>query len=251
MWKNLKIRGKLLSAFCLLLLIFAVSIGWSWKRIGNVKESNISLANNNVPTMLLNAAIDRDLQSMYLAMRTYQYKELASDLNTIKSLRDKVQKEIAAAQSRSASDPSLTGLKRLAENVVPSFQAYIENVDKVFSGVSTKNALYGDIEVMGKELDALAAEMLKKQYNELRKEASLDESRILRRLERLEPSIAIHAAVIELQGKIRSAAARGDVEAIQSTEKMVEDIVAQCKALRQITTQESMKAPWLNSKKRG
>ncbi|MDR1622866.1 MAG: hypothetical protein LBS00_10875, partial [Synergistaceae bacterium] len=120
MWKNLKIRGKLLSGFGLLLLIFAGAVGWGWARIERVKAGNVFLAQNNVPTMLLNTTIDRDIQGMYLAMRTYQYRELDSDLNAVKNARDKIQKQLDTAKSNYVNDSRLTGLKPLAEKVDPN-----------------------------------------------------------------------------------------------------------------------------------
>jgi methyl-accepting chemotaxis protein len=214
----------------------------SWKKIGNVKEKNIFLAQNNVPIMLLNSVIDRNIQNAYLAMRTYQFKELDSELNTVNDLKDKIQKELDTARSNYARDPSLTGLKRLVENVASPFYAYIENVDKVFAAVSKKNELLKNIEAVGKELDTLAKQMVEMQYNELKTDAC-QETRVLRRLDRIKASVSISVAVTGLQGKIRSAAARGDVEEIQSTEAIIDDIVTQCEALRQETVQANMQAP--------
>ncbi|MDR1977338.1 MAG: methyl-accepting chemotaxis protein [Synergistaceae bacterium] len=243
MWKNLKIRGKLLSGFGLLLFIFAGAISWSWMGIDSVREGNVFLAQSNVPTMLLTTTIDRDIQDMYLAMRTYQYKELDSDLNSVKNTREKIQKELDTAKVTYTQDSRLKDLQPIVEKVTPAFRTYTENIDKVVSMIAKKSVSYKAVENIGKELSDLAAEIVQEQYKAMEEDATRDTSRVLRRLERLKESVAINVATVDLRGVIQRAIAHGDIEEIQAANAIIENIVAQCKALRQITTQSDRQTP--------
>jgi methyl-accepting chemotaxis protein len=146
MWRNIKMSGKLLIGFGLLLVVFVLSVLFSWLVLKNVSESNMFLAQQVVPSMTEGAQFERDAYEVFLAARAAANSPTAAAIADATAKSATAQKSLAEVIALYTRTPGLVGPAHTATIVAPLAKQYISLLGDLLSALGRKNSALATME---------------------------------------------------------------------------------------------------------
>ncbi|MDR1378561.1 MAG: methyl-accepting chemotaxis protein [Synergistaceae bacterium] len=170
MWRNLKIGGKLLLGFGLVLIAFLIAILIAWKDINDVRSDSNFLATAVVPAMVKTTSLERDLYAFSLQVMRMRFEGSEQSVADVKTGQAKIQKLLDEIFGFSAAHPNIEAMRLVTEKVLPLADNYLKMLKKAISASAKKNALYSIMQNSGESMYALINDALNALYTETREE---------------------------------------------------------------------------------
>ena len=218
MWRNLRIRFKLLIGFGLLLVVFLLSVITVWRDVTYVQEISHFLSTALVDSMKASSELERALNETFMAVRLMQFTESEESIAEVKKLLVTVQKDMDEMIALGRVYPSLDLPKIVQENLLPSFKAYVALIDATISDIQIKQMRYSKALKAGETMADATAQITETIHtlteNDVRNNASPEQ--ILSRLHLIKIGESITLDVTNLRRGIQTAISTRNTEAIKT-----------------------------------
>ncbi|MDR2529018.1 MAG: methyl-accepting chemotaxis protein [Synergistaceae bacterium] len=159
MWKDLKIRFKLLLGFGLVLFVFTAAVVITLRDITPVKANSEFLATGVVPSMVLTDALARESYGLLLAARLLEFTESEEAVEGLRKVQKSLQNVMEEVYKLGGNRGDLEDLRYEIDKVFPLYATYAQMLDKTVDGVTKKQALYAEAVKAGEEMSVSLAAM--------------------------------------------------------------------------------------------
>ena len=158
MWKNIKIRFKLLLGFGLLLVVFLAAVAVTWSHLNAVRDSE-ELAEAIIAVMREISTLERNANEYLSAFRQMQYAQTEESFSYVKEKEIIVQKDIDIILASGAANSSLQAPKYVQDKFVPRYKEFVEAVDKAITDLRKKKEHDLAAGVYGNEISKYVSEI--------------------------------------------------------------------------------------------
>jgi len=159
-WRNIKISGKLLLGFGLILCIFIVSILAVRQYVKIVEDGSHTLDERVAPALELVTVFNDDIYKLLLAMRSVQYTESPEAIAGYREQLDKVLKTESEIAEMNGKYPELLAPSHVVNAVMPVGMQFVDLVDRTILQIEKKKTLMEAFRRDGVYLSNTAADMI-------------------------------------------------------------------------------------------
>jgi len=181
MWKNFKIRTKMLIGFGLVFAVFGLSILVTGSYLDDIRKENDFIANRVIPAQALCIAINDNSYELMLELRAFLAEESQESAARSRQLIANIQKTMSEIQDLYATTPQLESLAHQVNAVFPRLREYFGVIEQSFTATFAKNELQARMEEIGNELSRQTIEFKQLLVNSALMEAGTATSDTFRR----------------------------------------------------------------------
>jgi methyl-accepting chemotaxis protein len=158
MWRNFKLSTKFMLGFGGLLFIFAVSVFIAWREINRVVVSNELLIKQVVPASLAGTEFECDAYEVFVAVKDMHYTGTDRSIAIVQDKVAKVKKSYDKIMALHNLYPDLKGPSHVAKVITPTYEAYLNILDRTFAGITKMNASFAILAKAGAEMTSRSIE---------------------------------------------------------------------------------------------
>jgi methyl-accepting chemotaxis protein len=160
MWKNFKIRGKLLIGFIMVLAVFGASVIVSWSYLSNIREENQFITNRVIPAQMLCSDINDQVDALFMALYVFRADQTAENVTIAKQWIADIQKTMDKISAFHNEAPEIEALNHQINKVFPKLKEYFGRINDCVEATFKKNDIYKSLIPIGDGL-FLAAQSFK------------------------------------------------------------------------------------------
>ncbi|MDR2522849.1 MAG: methyl-accepting chemotaxis protein [Synergistaceae bacterium] len=159
MWRNLKIRFKLLLGFGLVLLVFMAAIIVTLRDLRTVKANSELMAMGIVPSMMLTDTFERETNGLFLLARLMEYSESEQVTEELRRAQGSVQNAMEELRRFDEDCSNIEALQYEIDKVFPLYGAYSQMLGKTVEAFAKKTVLYEAAVRAGEEMSLTLASL--------------------------------------------------------------------------------------------
>lgn len=229
--RNMRIAVKLSFGFGLVLLIFALAVGYGWKNIRAVRADSELLAGGVSESMLLAGRVERDFAKLFYAMRGYRYVEDRASLEDARQIVAQLREDLDKGTKMLQDDSRLTSLKNV-EEILSTFEPYVKNLEEAAQQTEAKHKSIELLAQRGTALQNVLAELIALEYEEAKVELQNGGlAALAKRLVGIHTSENLLFQVTELRRRYFAGMFNRDVKALHDLAPLIEKIEEDCRDL--------------------
>ncbi|GHV38492.1 hypothetical protein FACS1894187_17360 [Synergistales bacterium] len=152
MWRNIRITSKLLLGFGLLLFVFIIAVGMTWRDIRNTNQSSTFLSSVVIPAISTNTDYERSIYEVFMATKDLQAYE---DEASIKSVSEHLAASIKIMDdisNISKQHPTLASSRFIVETIAPIAKQYTDLINKSIDSIRKKRDAYAALVRLGNDM---------------------------------------------------------------------------------------------------
>ena len=216
MWKDFKIRTKMLISFGLIFAVFGISILVTWSYLNDIRRENEYITNIVIPAQVLCTNINDSAYELFLAMRTFQLYETQENAAVARQWVANIQSTMRDIQTLHATAPELSSLAHQINEVFPRLRNYFDTIERSFTSIFAKNEMYESLSDLSGELSSKAVGTKRALVNSALAEAEMGVTTALylRNINSISGAANIARSIDEVLHKIMAAVVRRDASAL-------------------------------------
>ncbi|MDR1742037.1 MAG: methyl-accepting chemotaxis protein [Synergistaceae bacterium] len=160
MWRNLKITGKLLAGFGVVLVIFALAVGMVWSNLSVVQTQAEFLSDEVVPVTVNNMEVERALYDLFLVVDKIRMNEAEEDMKASEGQEAVVNKLAEELIAFGNTRPELSTPKMMKESLLPEIKQYTALCDQIIALIREKARGMAALDKLGDEISTAARELV-------------------------------------------------------------------------------------------
>ncbi|MDR1742038.1 MAG: methyl-accepting chemotaxis protein [Synergistaceae bacterium] len=180
-WRNLKITGKLLVGFGVLLAMFAGAVGTVWFSLSSALSNTVFMSDGVVPVLVNAMDVERSIYDLFLAVDSARLTGSEAALKAIKDDQVVVDKNVQSLLDLGKTNDKLQAPKMLEHNVMPLLQQYSGIIGRVEDVVRRKSDAMARLRTTASTLSESAEKLITSFYSSSIEE--LEASRSLGKLD--------------------------------------------------------------------
>jgi methyl-accepting chemotaxis protein len=159
MWRNLKIRLKLLLGFGLLLLVFTGAVSVTWRYL-TIVRSGEELSQSIVAVMQETSKLERNAYELLLAFRQAVREHTEENFSDVLAKGAVVQKDIDALLAFGTVNSTLQTPQYVREKVATAYKSYADAIDGTIDSIRKRAAIDSALAVQGQAIFKAADELM-------------------------------------------------------------------------------------------
>ena len=144
-WRNIKMRGKLLLGFGMLLAVFAAAIALAWFDIDGVMNTNTYISDVVLASSDDSTDLERDFYESALVAKALESNETPENIAAMKEKMAVLKTGFNGMRALRESQPELQAPKYWIDVVSPLTFSYNDSMLRTYALIETKNKLYAAI----------------------------------------------------------------------------------------------------------
>jgi methyl-accepting chemotaxis protein len=148
----MKISTKLLSGFCLVLAIFAVTVIITWENLAALQADSRYMESAVVPGMELVSRGEQSVYEVFLAADAMTLTETEESIRAVEASKTSVLGALEQVGSFLGSYPNVRALTYARDNVGPPINTYFQMLDTTEKAIQKKNASFSILVDEGEKL---------------------------------------------------------------------------------------------------
>ena len=156
MWKNFKIRTKMLVGFGLAFLVFGTSILVTWSYLEGIRKESEFIAYRVIPAQLLCVSISDSANELILTMRDFLADESQESAASARRWIATIQGTMGRISAFYDTAPELESLAHMVNRVFPALRSYFDSIEQSIVATFAKNEIQTEMTAIGYELSAKA-----------------------------------------------------------------------------------------------
>ena len=236
MWRNFKIRSKMLIGFALVLTVFGISVTVTWTYLDSIKNGSEFINERVIPAQVLCTDINDEVYELFMAVRLFQINETQEDAAIVKKWMADIQKTMDDISALYAVVPELQSMSHQVNVVFPKIKEYMESITQSLGVILAKNEIYESMTAMGNGMTSVANEFLSTLTEYAQKEAitgAVTANVYVTRLAELDEAGIVAVGLTDVRRVFQSGVIKKDLAALSLALKILdEDIGPKIKALR-------------------
>ncbi|MDR1379821.1 MAG: methyl-accepting chemotaxis protein [Synergistaceae bacterium] len=236
MWKNFKIRSKLLIGFGLLLVVFLGAVVVTWRSLETVRRGNEELAQAIVPIMRETSNLEQSTYEFLLSFRRMQYEQTEASFADVKAKEAVVQKNIDVILAFGMTHPTLYSIKYVQDKFVESYKDFADSVNKTIVAIRKKKERDLAAKDHGNEMTKITSEITTS-YAEAATDTviTLDASKIEENISGFQKSMNILVGIQTLRLDMLRATSTNNARMMEEAHKEIPSFEKDFAALRDVS----------------
>ncbi|MDR0661889.1 MAG: methyl-accepting chemotaxis protein [Holosporales bacterium] len=242
MWRNTKIRTKLLLGFCLVLAVFAVAVAVTWNNLAALQADSDYMQKAVVPGMALVSRGEQAVYEVFLAADAMTLSETEESIKAVNTAKASVQSALGEVAVVLRTYPDVRALVYARDNVGLPINTYFQMLDATEKAIQKKNATYRILVAEGEKLTESSITYVKDLFayvtDELRNGRATEEHMSV-----LDSAQVVRTDILLLRQTILHTIVNKDVETLRTTvTKTLEGVEKTLRHLRDTASQPRFQA---------
>ncbi|MCL2009028.1 MAG: methyl-accepting chemotaxis protein [Synergistaceae bacterium] len=142
MWRNFKIRTKMLVGFALVLTVFVISVVLAWSYLNGIRADSEYITSKAIPAQGLCININNAVYELFMAMRLFQVDESAENAADVRRWMADTQKAMNDISAMNTTFPEIQVLQHQANQVLPRVREYLASIERSLTVTVRKNEIF-------------------------------------------------------------------------------------------------------------
>jgi methyl-accepting chemotaxis protein len=215
-WRNIRITSKLLLGFGLLLFVFVIAVGLTWKDSHETNQNNVFLSDAVVPSVTTAIDYERAVYEVFMIMKDVQSFEKEEDIKDVLDGFAKTEKAMAVVADLYRKYPVLRSSAYIVETVAPLAKQYADSMNKTIDAIRKKRELLATITKLGTDMVTEITTNVDDVYNILKTSiGNADNERLTYLANLLYTTVEQEKTALSTRTAFRMAIADGDATAMR------------------------------------